>query len=302
MRNVTGVLAFTGIVAAACLALTAGHAVAAPKAAPSRPKVLVYDLKAERGVQESLANLLNATLLEELSADVDVIGRSDIGTLLGVEQQKQLLGCDGGDSCLVEIGGMLGAPWVVSGRFGLIDRDFSVYLTLLDTQRGRVALRASETVPGTERHLAWGIRKAARRLVQGVTGKVPEPIAAPASVEGSPSSTASPRSIARWGGVVAGAGLAIAGAVAYGLPASRVADAVSRSDARSVSELCSAGVAADACHSRLAWTANGVVAGGLVLGLASWLLLGPPSDAGAGGDAGWDVAVAPQGVAVGGRW
>ena len=52
-----------------------------------------------------------------------VISQQDIATMLGLERQKQLMGCaDDSTSCLAELSGALGARFVMSGtltRLGL---------------------------------------------------------------------------------------------------------------------------------------------------------------------------------------
>ena len=60
-----------------------------------RTKVAVLEFKAERGVDESLARLLDEIMLAELAPieSLETLAKSDIQSMLGFEKEKQLLGC-----------------------------------------------------------------------------------------------------------------------------------------------------------------------------------------------------------------
>jgi hypothetical protein len=86
-----------------------GIASAGPADGPARTKLAVLDLKAERGLDEGLVKLLNELLLSEFEAAkiFEVVGGSDIDSMLKFEEKKRLFGCTD-IACLSEIGGALG--------------------------------------------------------------------------------------------------------------------------------------------------------------------------------------------------
>jgi len=136
--------------AAATLLLTA-----APAAAPSRPRVAVVDLKPVQGVQPGTAAVLTSIVVNDASrAGFDVISQADVATLLGVERQRQLLGCSEDASCLAEIGGALGAEFVLSGQVGQIGSRYHLALQLLDAKKARVAARSAQFCEQSEDALA----------------------------------------------------------------------------------------------------------------------------------------------------
>src|SRR5437763_8898933 len=53
------------------------------------------------------------------SSNLRVVTSSEIATMLGIEQQKQLLGCaEGADACNAELANALGVDAVVKGNIG----------------------------------------------------------------------------------------------------------------------------------------------------------------------------------------
>jgi hypothetical protein len=69
------------------------------------------DVPAERAAYAT--EQLGIALLNE---GLVVTTPSDIRALLGLERQKQLLGCDEGASCLAELSGALGAGAIIAGQ------------------------------------------------------------------------------------------------------------------------------------------------------------------------------------------
>lgn len=59
----------------------------------------------------------------------------DIQTLLGVERQKQLMGC-GEQSCVAELAGSLGAEGIVQGDVGKVDERWSVTVRIIAARDG----------------------------------------------------------------------------------------------------------------------------------------------------------------------
>ncbi len=73
------------------------------------------------------------------SAGLSVVTPKQIGTLLGMERQKQLLGCsDATTSCLAELAGALGVDGVVQGEAAKLESGgFQVTLKVLWSRDGR---------------------------------------------------------------------------------------------------------------------------------------------------------------------
>ena len=118
---------------------------AAPTTADERPGLAALNIKAERGVDESLVNILSDALLSQLKASerfASVIGSSDVQAMISMEQQKQALGCDE-DSCLAQLGGALGVPYLLTGSLGAVGGRFILNLKMLWVDEARVVERVT---------------------------------------------------------------------------------------------------------------------------------------------------------------
>jgi len=139
----------------------------------------------------------------------DLVSPDDIVTLLGFESQKQMMGC-GGDSsaCLAEIGGALGARYLVYSQVSRIGSSWTLSLNLLDGERTRTIGRVAETCEGEDEVV--GIAALAGRRLKGQLlealglGKATKIERTASRVVGRPNS-------ARWWGVGIGAFLAAGG-------------------------------------------------------------------------------------------
>jgi hypothetical protein len=112
--------------------------------AAGKRRIAVVPLEATLGVTKETAALFTESLVGELRKQGNsVISQSDIGTMLGVERQKALLGC-ADDSCLAEIGGALGVDRIVHGTLGRVGGSLVVYLSSLDPKKARTTASVSE--------------------------------------------------------------------------------------------------------------------------------------------------------------
>lgn len=138
---------------------------AAAPAAVAKPKVAVLSLTAKRVAPETV-QILDTLLLTELGRHgfFEVISTADINTLLGYERMKEVAGCDD-VTCAVEIGGALGAEFLLAGSVGKLGDEIIISLTLLDSQRQQVTSRAERTVKDDEREYASALREAVARLL-----------------------------------------------------------------------------------------------------------------------------------------
>jgi hypothetical protein len=163
-------------------------AIALPALAAQRQKVAVLDVRAVQGVQPGTAQILTAIIAgDTASAGYDVLSQADIGALIGFERQKKMLGCGDDSSCLAEIGGALGAEYVISTQVGQIGSRFHLSLQLLDARKGTVVARVSTFSETTEDALAATAEKAVAQALAAArerTGATAKPT--------SPSPTSSP--------------------------------------------------------------------------------------------------------------
>src|SRR5690348_2331301 len=79
------------------------------KGAEEKPKLVVLDLTVAGGVEPSVAGALTEAITNQVSATgfFQVVSAKDIQTLLGIERQKQMVGCTSEGSCLTELAGAL---------------------------------------------------------------------------------------------------------------------------------------------------------------------------------------------------
>lgn len=118
---------------------------AAPAAAKSR--IVVIGINASSDVLRPVALTINEQVMTDLGREerLDVLGTSDVQDLIGLERQKQLMGCTDNSTCMVEISSALGAPWLVSGSLGKLGKAMRLDLKLIRTRDGKVVFRDGKT-------------------------------------------------------------------------------------------------------------------------------------------------------------
>jgi TolB-like protein len=137
---------------AVVMALCAARGVAADvakSAATPKQKVVVTGLVGSDAATEKLAATLTDSVLTELtrSGAVDPVSPRDLTAVLGMERQKQLLGCaEDSSACMAEMTAALGAPWVLTGSLSRAGKATRLDLKLIHAQDGRVAWRDGKTV------------------------------------------------------------------------------------------------------------------------------------------------------------
>ena len=145
--------------------------------------VAVMEFASKGGVTQEQMDALGDMVANQIRGlgKYEVIGKSDIRAALHLEQQKQMLGCDS-ESCMAEIGGALGVPWMVIGNISLFGKTFLLNLKLLDVGRVKVIQGLSKTIKGGEDALVEAVPAAVLELMaaahKDLTGeKVPESVA-----------------------------------------------------------------------------------------------------------------------------
>jgi len=136
--------------------------------ATSKPRLAFIDLtpgaEVSKEVAQSTGDLLVVALSE--TGKFDVISKSDVKAILGYEAQAQLLGCAEA-SCMVDLGGALGAAYLVSGSLSRLGGQLQLVLSLIDVAKATVGRRVAQPVSGES-----SLPQAARESVQKLTGEV----------------------------------------------------------------------------------------------------------------------------------
>lgn len=135
-------------------ARTPRKAVAPP--APAPIKLAMPGLSAA-GVDPSLAEFFAEYFAQKLGEQgVRVTTQKEISSLLGLERQRQMLGCsEQAQSCLAELAGALGVDGVVLGTVAKVGSGFAVTLKIISAQDGRVLVSASDRFKNDKRVVDW---------------------------------------------------------------------------------------------------------------------------------------------------
>jgi TolB-like protein len=159
---------------AVCLTVlaAASASAAAPGATPARKKLVVLDVRAI-GVEKESADILSEVALTEAVRfrSLQVIGQSDVGALLGLERQKQLLGCREDSACMTELGGALGADLILIGSLGQLGKAMRLDVSLVDPQKAQVIDRFGESIEGQKDLLIAGMQRGVRALLAPIAGE-----------------------------------------------------------------------------------------------------------------------------------
>jgi hypothetical protein len=147
---------------------TASHTAAKPVPALAvAAKIVVIPLRARSGVDADTALLLTGILLSELQGvgNMQTISATDVEAVLGLERQKDMLGCNG-VSCAAEIGGALGADLVMYGEIGSLGGSFALNLNALRPRDTTVVARLSRVTSPDEGSIVQAIRELVVNLVE----------------------------------------------------------------------------------------------------------------------------------------
>ena len=128
----------------------------APPSAPARAestglkthRIAVLDVQAQSSVPESMATGVLSLVVHDVrqrAVPALVVGADEIRAMVGVEHQKQLLGCTE-VSCLAEIGGALGAEKLVLGSLSRFGETYVLDLKLVDARTAKVLAEGSARV------------------------------------------------------------------------------------------------------------------------------------------------------------
>ena len=141
-----------------------------------------------------------------------LITQKDIAQVLGLERQKQLLGCgEAQTSCLVELAGALGVDAILSVSIAKTESSFIATVRVIRADDGSELAAATERLKSDDALQVW-LDAQAPQLVERVLtafgrGAPPEPRAGPAAHA----------PFVRWVPAIGGAALAIGGGILFGL-------------------------------------------------------------------------------------
>ncbi|MDP1824154.1 MAG: hypothetical protein Q8L48_12955 [Archangium sp.] len=143
--------------------------------AADKPKLAVLDVQAI-GVEPEKAAALGEAITQQLSKRgfFEVISSSDIRTLLGVERQKQLLGC-GDSSCTAELSGALGARFVLQSSLTKLGDSLQLSLQMLDSGKAQTvarSVRLARDVKQLADVLPWALAEATATPLPPAPSKV----------------------------------------------------------------------------------------------------------------------------------
>ncbi|MDF1562306.1 MAG: hypothetical protein P1V51_04640 [Deltaproteobacteria bacterium] len=203
-----------------------------------RIAMAVMELGTSGNIDRSQVEGLELVLADVLSRTdhVRAVMPSEIEALLGLEARKQLMGCEADTSCLAEIGGALGATYLLRPQVAQVGGTWLIQLALIHTEDARTLARATREA-SDDTQLVRQLRSAAEELLAAVpaptrseattASATPEPGGeAPApAVRPAPRLTRSQqqgRQITFWLGLGAGTLLVAGGGSVWGINADRM--------------------------------------------------------------------------------
>lgn len=138
----------------------------APTSAPQQRERLAVMPLTGANVDEDLPAILDDFVTVEIakSGAYDVVSAEEIRSVLGLEQMKQVLGCDE-ISCLVEISGALDVRYLVWGKVSRLGDKLNISLSLTDVREMRTVHRHIETVDYDENLFPAAAQRAAVALL-----------------------------------------------------------------------------------------------------------------------------------------
>ena len=117
--------------------------------ATAPPKLVVLQLMNGEGVPASTAQAITEAVVAEVrrQSKAEVLTQREIASILSLEKQKAMLGCDT-DACMAELGGALGAERLVAGDMAKLGQSFLLHLRVVDVKKVRVSAQADRRLRG----------------------------------------------------------------------------------------------------------------------------------------------------------
>ena len=159
------------------------------------------------------------TLLGQ-DGDLKLISSKDIAAVLGIERQKQLLGCgDEQTNCLAELAGALGVDAILTGTFAQSGASISATLRVIKATDGSQIAAAPGRFKDVDALQDWLDLQAPElgRKVRAAFGLAVAPVAAPVAAVETKKSSSGGGSAVRWVPAIVGGVALITGGVLFGL-------------------------------------------------------------------------------------
>jgi hypothetical protein len=117
--------------------------------AAAPPKLAVLQVVNGEGVPQSTAAAITEAVVAEVrrQSHAEVITQREISSILSLEKQKAMLGCET-DACMAELGGALGTDRLVAGDIAKLGESFLLHLRVVDVKKVRVAAQADRRLRG----------------------------------------------------------------------------------------------------------------------------------------------------------
>lgn len=135
-----------------------------------RVRIVVMDIGAPGDMDRDLVAMVSAAIAAELDrlGPFDAITMQDVDRSLELQGLKEQLGCDDASQCLAEIGGALGAEYLLSGSVLGQGSAYFVQLKLSHSARAELEGLAEREYQGGPKGLLEEIRAATRFVVRGL--------------------------------------------------------------------------------------------------------------------------------------
>jgi hypothetical protein len=129
-----------------------------------KPRLVVLDLTPGGGADPSVVSGFTQAMTYTISKAgyFDVQSSSDLQQLLGVERQRQLMGCSEG-TCMTELAGAVNARFVLTGSLVKLGDAWQLTLTMLDSVKSQPigrATRIAKELPTLQAQLPWSTAEA----------------------------------------------------------------------------------------------------------------------------------------------
>jgi len=113
------------------------------------PKLAVLPISHGEGVADTTTTALTESLAAEVRrvSGAEVITRREIETVLSLEMQKQMLGCQT-DSCMAELGGALGVDAMVTGDVARLGESWLVHFKVVKASKAVVTAQSDRRIKG----------------------------------------------------------------------------------------------------------------------------------------------------------
>lgn len=218
-------------------------------------------------VSEARADFYTEHFADRLADEgVDVITSREVQTMIGLERQKALLGCNELSSCVAEIGSALGVDGIVLGDVAKVGDGYQVNVKVISAANGRRFSAKSARVE-TEAALLEALSLAAKQTALDLSRELGRPLSARRATEPPPAKRF------WWLPAVAGVAIGAAGGVGLGVAESNRARLASENlSPAQASDLLSSGQTART----LGWVGVGVGAAALGTGVLMLILGGDP--------------------------